>query len=132
MTLKHLVKERRISLKTSEFDYTLPSELIAQTPIEPCDASRLLMLDRRTGDIAHRAFHDILAYLRPGDLLVGNDSRVIPAWLHGVKPTGGAVEILRCGRAHPRRPLLTPILPDQETRGDAWECLVGGKGPRPA
>ncbi|MGC8779945.1 MAG: tRNA preQ1(34) S-adenosylmethionine ribosyltransferase-isomerase QueA [Anaerolineae bacterium] len=80
-------------MKTSDFDYDLPAELIAQTPIEPRDASRLLVVDRRTGELAHRHFRDLPEYLRPGDLLVGNDSRVIPARLHGVKPTGGAVEI---------------------------------------
>lgn len=118
-------------MKTSDFDYTLPPELIAQTPIEPRDASRLLVLDRATGEIAHRVFSDILDYLRPGDLLVGNDSRVIPARLHGSKETGGVVEIFLL------RPVLTPlppspepILPVQE-RGEQWECLVGGKGLRP-
>ncbi len=117
-------------MKTNDFDYTLPPELIAQTPIEPRDASRLLVLDRRTGEIAHRTFHDILDYLRPGDLLVGNDSRVIPARLHGVKPTGGAVEIflLRPAPA-PLTPAPEPLLRVQE-QGDAWECLVGGKGLR--
>lgn len=107
-------------MKTSDFDYTLPPELIAQTPIEPRDASRLLVLDRHTGEIAHQTFHDLLEYLRPGDLLVGNDSRVIPARLHGVKPTGGTVEIF----------LLRPASPAPGA-GDAWECLVGGKGLRP-
>jgi len=101
-------------MKTSDFDYHLPPELIAQTPIEPRDASRLMVVERATGNIIHRTFRDILAYLRPGDLLVGNDSRVIPARLHGVKPTGGAVEIF----------LLRPA-------GAAWECMVGGKGLRP-
>ncbi len=141
-------------MKTSDFDYALPPELIAQTPIEPRDASRLLVLDRRSGQISHRTFHDILEYLRPGDLLIGNDSRVIPARLHGVKPTGGTVEIFLL-RPH----LISPGPPSPETdsgfqekgggpsafpshgdgtavarrggQGDAWECLVGGKGLRP-
>ena len=119
-------------MKTAEFDYDLPLELIAQTPIEPRDASRLLVLDSGAGQIVHRTFHDILDYLRPGDLLVGNDSRVIPARLHGVKPTGGTVEIFLL------RPDLTPLAPspdpavsDQERGGERWECLVGGKGLRP-
>ena len=90
-------------MKTSDFDYILPPELIAQTPIEPRDASRLMVLHRSTGKIAHRTFHDILEFLRPGDLLVGNDSRTIPARLHGVKPTGGTVEIFLL------RPHLTPL-----------------------
>jgi len=142
-------------MKTSEFDYYLPPELIAQTPIEPRDASRLLVVDRRTGELAHRRFRDLLEYLRPGDLLVGNDSRVIPARLHGVKPTGGAVEIflLRPHLTSPTPPLagegwerlhLTPRPPSLpgkgekgspplagEEPGERWECLVRGKGLRP-
>ncbi len=125
-------------MKTSDFDYDLPVELIAQTPIQPRDASRLLVLDRSTGELAHRIFRDIGEYLRPGDLLVGNNSRVIPARLHGVKPTGGAVEIFLL------RPYLTPRPPSLtgkgevvspplvgEGSGERWECLVGGKGLRP-
>jgi len=82
-------------MKTSEFDYYLPKELIAQTPIEPRDASRLMVLDRMTGAIEHRTFRDIVDYLRPGDVLVCNQSRVIPARLFGHKvPTGGKVELL--------------------------------------
>ena len=81
-------------MNTSDFDYTLPPELIAQTPIEPRDASRLLVVHRQTGQIEHRVFRDIGEYLRPGDLLVANDSRVIPARLHGRKASGGQVEIL--------------------------------------
>jgi S-adenosylmethionine:tRNA ribosyltransferase-isomerase len=119
-------------MKTNEFDYNLPPELIAQTPIEPRDVSRLLVLDRGTGQIVHRTFHDILEYLRPGDLLVGNDSRVIPARLHGVKPTGGTAEIflLRPAARIPLPASPEPIPPVHES-GDVWECLVGGKGLRP-
>jgi S-adenosylmethionine:tRNA ribosyltransferase-isomerase len=102
-------------VKTSEFDYDLPPELIAQTPVEPRDASRLQVLDRARDQIAHVHFSDLPRFLRPGDLLVGNDSRVIPARLRGIKPTGGAVEILLL------RPAPSP----------AWDCLVGGKGLRP-
>ena len=100
------------SMKTTEFDYILPPELIAQTPIEPRDASRLMVLHRSTGKIAHRTFHDILEFLRPGDLLVGNDSRTIPARLHGVKPTGGTVEIF----------LLRPVTfdPDPDARPEGF------------
>jgi S-adenosylmethionine:tRNA ribosyltransferase-isomerase len=105
-------------MKTSDFDYVLPPDLIAQTPIEPRDASRLLVLDRAAGALQHRTFSDILDYLRPGDLLVGNDSRVIPARLHGTKRTGGAVEIFL-------------LRPHQPAGPGAWECLVGGKGLRP-
>lgn len=82
-------------MKTSEFDYHLPPELIAQTPVEPRDAARLLQLDRFTGAIAHRHFYDLPDLLRPGDLLVANESRVIPARIFAHKAgTGGAVEIL--------------------------------------
>ena len=82
-------------MKTSEFEYHLPPELIAQTPIEPRDASRLLVLHRATTRIEHRHFRDIGAYMRAGDLLIANQSRVIPARLFGHKiPTGGKVEML--------------------------------------
>ncbi len=93
-------------LSTDDFDYTLPQELIAQTPIEPRDASRLLVLDRVTGVVTHRErFSDILDYLHPGDLLVFNDSRVIPARVYGhfsniSAPTegGGGMELLLLNR----------------------------------
>ena len=98
-------------MKTAEFDYELPSELIAQTPIEPRDAARLMVVDRRTGEIGHRHFYDLPEFLRPGDLLVHNESRVIPARLFARKPTGGKVEIL----------LL------RERAGGTWEALVRGK-----
>jgi S-adenosylmethionine:tRNA ribosyltransferase-isomerase len=82
-------------LKTSDFDYNLPSELIAQTPAEPRDSSRLLVLDRATGKIEHRHFCNIVDYLKSGDALVFNDSRVIPARLFGrKKDTGANVEVL--------------------------------------
>jgi S-adenosylmethionine:tRNA ribosyltransferase-isomerase len=102
-------------VKTADFDYDLPPELIAQTPIEPRDASRLMMVDRSTGKITHHHFHDLPGFLRPGDLLVHNESRVIPARLFARKPTGGRVEIL----------LL------RQRAGDTWETLVGGKHVRP-
>jgi len=82
-------------MKTSDFDYYLPSELIAQTPVEPRDQSRLMVLNRRHGLIEHRRFFEILDYLQAGDVLVFNDSRVIPARLEGRKvDTGGKVELL--------------------------------------
>jgi S-adenosylmethionine:tRNA ribosyltransferase-isomerase len=82
-------------MRTSDFDYILPEEFIAQRPVEPRDHSRLMVLDRRTGFIEHRHFYDITEYLVDGDVLVFNDSRVIPARLKGRKAgTGGAVEIL--------------------------------------
>ncbi len=89
------LSQRVETLRSSEFDYDLPPELIAQTPIEPRDASRLLVLRRASGDIEHRLFRDISTCLRPGDLLVANESRVIPARLFGHKvPSGGKVEML--------------------------------------
>ena len=82
-------------MRTSDFDYPLPPELIAQTPAEPRDSSRLMVLDRATGGTEHRRFPDILEYLRPGDLMVFNQSRVIPARLFGVRDdNGGRVEFL--------------------------------------
>jgi S-adenosylmethionine:tRNA ribosyltransferase-isomerase len=89
-------------MKTSDFDYYLPPELIAQTPIEPRDSSRLLVLDRKSGNIAHRHFYDIIEYLHAGDVMVFNDSRVIPARLKGKRAgSGGNVEILLLRRHEP-------------------------------
>ena len=102
-------------MKTAEFDYQLPSELIAQVPVEPRDASRLMVVDRSAGGIAHHHFFDLPDFLRPGDLLVHNESRVIPARLFARKPTGGKVEIL----------LL------RQRADDTWEALVRGKRVRP-
>jgi len=98
-----------IFMKTSDFYYDLPPELIAQTPLEQRDGSRLLTLDKRTGETGHGHFYDLPRLLRPGDCLVMNDSRVLPARLLGRRePTGGAAEVL--------------LLVD---RGDqVWECLV--------
>jgi S-adenosylmethionine:tRNA ribosyltransferase-isomerase len=87
-------------VKTSDFDYNLPAELIAQTPLEPRDSSRLMVVNRADGSIEHRIFYDITDYLRPGDVLVFNDSRVMPARLNGRKvTTGGKVEILLLRRS---------------------------------
>ena len=72
-------------MQVSDFNYDLPQELIAQTPMEPRDHSRLLVVDKETGKMEHRHFYDLPNYLRPDDLLVFNDTRVIPARLHGVK-----------------------------------------------
>ncbi len=81
-------------MKTSDFDYLLPPGLIAQTPIEPRDSSRLMVLDREAKSVDHRRFTDICGYLRPGDVMVFNDSRVIPARLKAKRTSGGKVEIL--------------------------------------
>ena len=89
-------------MKTSDFDYHLPAGLIAQTPVEPRDHSRLMVVDRADGGRAHRRFHDIADLLRPGDVLVFNDSRVIPARLVGRKEgSGGRVEVLLLRRQEP-------------------------------
>jgi S-adenosylmethionine:tRNA ribosyltransferase-isomerase len=89
-------------MRTSDFDYYLPPELIAQAPVEPRDSSRLLALDRATGQMSHRRFYNIPDYLRPGDVMVFNQSRVIPARLHGRrKDTGGKVELLLLRRESP-------------------------------
>ncbi|MBQ8094114.1 MAG: tRNA preQ1(34) S-adenosylmethionine ribosyltransferase-isomerase QueA [Clostridia bacterium] len=82
-------------MKTSDFYYDLPEELIAQTPVEPRDSSRLMVVHRDTNRIEHRIFRDVIEYLNPGDVLVVNETRVIPARLYGVKAeTGGAIEFL--------------------------------------
>ena len=95
-------------MKTSDFDFELPEELIAQTPLERRDASRLLTLDKYTGETGHHHFYELPRFLRPGDCLVLNDSRVLPARLIGRRSTGGACEVL--------------LLID---RGEGlWECLV--------
>jgi S-adenosylmethionine:tRNA ribosyltransferase-isomerase len=99
---------------TSDFDYHLPESSIAQTPAEPRDSSRLLVLHRETGEIEHKIFRDVRNYLKAGDLLVLNQTRVIPARIFAHKETGGKVELLLLRR----RDELT------------WEALVGGKGLR--
>lgn len=98
-------------MKTNDFNYHLPLELIAQRPLPQRDASRLMVLHRGNDRLEHRRFTDLLDYLRPGDILVGNNSRVIPARLFGQKPTGGKVEILLLENLDPTR----------------WQALVGGK-----
>ncbi len=99
-------------MRVDEFDYFLPEELIAQTPLERRDASRLMVLDRATGAIEHRHFADLTAYLKPGDVLVQNDTRVIAARLWAERPTGGKVEIL----------LLNPA--GGVEGPNTWECLA--------
>lgn len=98
-------------MNVADFDYQLPPQLIAQTPIEPRHASRLMRVDRASGQISHHTFADLIDFLPSGDILVANDSRVIPARLFGRKASGGQVEIL----------LLKQI---DDLR---WEALVGGK-----
>ena len=98
-------------LPIADFDYNLPEDLIAQTPVEPRDHSRLFVLNRATEAHAHHAFYEIEHFLKPGDLLVANDSRVLPARLHGTKASGGRTEAL----------LL------RQTAPLAWEALLKGK-----
>lgn len=104
-------------METKDFYYDLPGELIAQTPVEPRDASRLLVMDRQTGALEHRHFSDIFDYLKPGDCLILNDSKVLPARLYGTKEdTGAQVEFL--------------LLNQREQ--DTWEALAGpGKKAKP-
>jgi S-adenosylmethionine:tRNA ribosyltransferase-isomerase len=99
-------------VKTAEFDYELPSHLIAQTPMEPRDAAQLMIVRRKEGSLAHDHFHHLGEYLRPGDLVVCNDTRVIPARLFAQKvPTGGKVELLLTAK-----------------RDDTlWEALIRGR-----
>ncbi len=103
-------------MQTADFDYDLPVERIAQTPVEPRDASRLLVLDRQTGRLDQQHFYQLGEHLQAGDILVMNETRVIPARLYAHKiPSGGRVELLLLRRL------------DQTT----WEALVGGKGLNP-
>ena len=103
-------------MKLSDFVYDLPEERIAQTPVEPRDHSRLMVVHRDTGAIEHRHFYDIIDYLNPGDCLVINETKVIPARLYGERPSGGACEVLLLKQLGPKR----------------WETLVRpGKKLRP-
>ena len=101
-------------MKTSNFDYHLPESSIAQTPAEPRDSSRLLVLHRDTAKLEHKIFRDVTDYLKAGDLLVLNQTRVIPARMYARKSTGGRVELL--------------LLRHRDSM--TWEVLVGGKGLR--
>ena len=124
-----------MSMRTDDFDYNLPEELIAQAPAEPRDSCRLLVLNRKGeaasgtdavvlahgGTVEHRIFHDVIDYIEPGDLLVINKTRVMPARLVGRKPTGGVAETLLLNRRE-----------DIDPMGHVWECLVNpGKRLKP-
>ena len=96
-------------MKTDDFDFELPEELIAQTPLKNRDTSKLLVLDKETGKIEDKSFKDIIDYLNPGDVLVMNNTKVIPARLYGIKEeTNAVIEILML----------------KETENNCWECLV--------
>ncbi len=110
-------------MKLEDFDYLLPDELIASRPLEERAASRLLVLTRTTGVISHRRFTDIPGHLRSGDLLVLNDTKVIPARISGVKETGGRVEVLLVERVQ------VELAERMKEEGETWSCLVrSGKG----
>ena len=128
-------------MKTSDFDYDLPQELIAQKPVEPRDHSRLMLLDRKTGQMAHRMFYDLPESLSEGDLLVFNDSRVFPARLYGKsEPSGREVELLLLSRvgAGEWRALVKPgrrmrtgarFVVTEERGGDETRGVVVGVDP---
>ena len=101
-------RKEKLKMELSDFNYYLPEELIAQTPIEKRDESRLMVLDKNTGEIEHKIFRDIIDYLQPGDCLVRNNTKVIPARLYGKKETGANVEFV--------------LLKNLE--GDIWETMV--------
>lgn len=107
-------------MKLKNFDYNLPRDLIAQKPVKPRDQSRLLLLDKKTGEIKHKYFYNIINYLKKGDILVLNNSKVFPARLIGRKKlTGGKIEVFLL-RKNPPRPLYQG--------GSVWNCLLGGRG----
>jgi S-adenosylmethionine:tRNA ribosyltransferase-isomerase len=108
-------------MNLADFDYNLPPSLIAQSPQKPRDHSRLLVLDKNSGQITHRKFFDIVDYLQAGDVLVLNSSKVIPARLLGRKETGGELEIFLSKR-------ISNIQNQENDRGkEIWECLIKGK-----
>ena len=127
-------------MKTGDFDYDLPRELIAQTPAEPRDSSRLMVVDRAAGSIEHRRFSDLPGFLREGDVAVFNDSRVFPARLYGRSALGGKVELLLLRRVEPgvwnalARPgrrmragaAFTVASGDAEVGGEVLEALEDG------
>lgn len=104
-----------MSVTLSDFDYQLPQERIARYPAEPRDHSRLMVINRATGEIAHDVFYNLGTYLQPGDVLVRNNTKVLPARLTGTKNTGGSVEVLLIKKI----PSTT-----QAKSGETWECLT--------
>src|SRR3990172_9187448 len=103
-------------MQLSDFDYTLPKELIAQYPVKERDSSRLMVLNRETGSVIHTHFFKIIDFLRESDVLVVNDTKVFPARIHGFKDTGGNVEVL----------LLRQL--DKNNRWSCWEVLLNKGG----
>ena len=113
-------------MKLSDFMYDLPEERIAQTPVEPRDHSRLMVLHRRDNSIEHRHFYDIIDYLNPGDALVINETRVIPARLIGERPSGGACEILLLKQLAPKK-WEAIVRPGKKLRTGAQVLFGGGR-----
>jgi S-adenosylmethionine:tRNA ribosyltransferase-isomerase len=108
-------------MKLTEFDYALPPQRIAQHPVAPRDAAKLLVVDRKTGRLEHRIFRDLPEYLRPQDLLVLNNTRVIPARLHARKVTGGAVEVVLL---RPAPSAAGPSSTSPAGMAETWEVLL--------
>ena len=113
-------------MKLSDFMYDLPEERIAQTPVEPRDHSRLMVLHRDTHEIEHRHFYDVIDYLNPGDCLVINETKVIPARLYGERPTGGACEVLLLKQLGPKR-WETLVRPGRKLRPGAQVLFGDGR-----
>ncbi|MCK5212196.1 tRNA preQ1(34) S-adenosylmethionine ribosyltransferase-isomerase QueA [Candidatus Parcubacteria bacterium] len=114
-------------MRLSDFNYNLPRELIAQEPIKPRDHSRLLILDKQSGKIEHKKFYNIIDYLKKGDVLVMNNSKVFPARLIGKrKESGGKVEVFLLRSLSPRPPLLDKRGGEKKCE-EVWQCLVGGR-----
>ncbi|MGQ9669003.1 MAG: tRNA preQ1(34) S-adenosylmethionine ribosyltransferase-isomerase QueA [Desulfosoma sp.] len=108
-----------MSYRLEDYDYDLPEHLVAQTPSPERDRCALMVLHRSSGMVEHCRFADLLSYLRPGEILVLNDTRVVPARILGVKETGGHVELL----------VLDPYKPPQEGRTEGYRCLVKSSKP---
>ena len=113
-------------MKLSDFMYDLPEERIAQTPVEPRDHSRLMVLHRDTGAIEHRHFYDVIDYLNPGDVLVVNETKVIPARLYGVRSGGGVCEVLLLKQLGPKR-WETLVRPGKKLKPGAEVSFGGGR-----
>lgn len=113
-------------MKLSDFMYDLPESRIAQTPVEPRDHSRLMVLNRQTHAIEHRHFYDIIDYLNPGDALVINETRVIPARLYGERPSGGACEVLLLKQVGPKT-WETLVRPGKKLKPGAEVIFGGGR-----
>ena len=113
-------------MKLSDFMYDLPEARIAQTPVEPRDHSRLMVLHRDTGEIEHKHFYDVIDYLNPGDCLVINETKVIPARLYGERPTGGACEVLLLKQLGPKT-WETLVRPGKKLKPGAEVIFGGGR-----